>query len=69
LQFIRSQAFWSACRLPGELIAWDGRPVIIATFCAFALYPLAVVSAHNFAGLVVAFIIVVSEKSVNRPQK
>jgi len=50
LQFIRS-------RLPGELIAWDGRPVIIATFCAFALYPLAVVSAHNFAGLLVAFII------------
>ena len=33
------------------------RPFIVATFCAFALYPLAVVSAHNFAGLVVAFII------------
>ena len=33
------------------------RPFIIATFCAFALYPLAVVSAHNFAGLVGAFII------------
>ena len=33
------------------------RPFIIATFCAFALYPLAVVSAHNFAGLLVAFII------------
>jgi MFS family permease len=33
------------------------RPFIIATFCAFALYPLAVVGAHNFAGLVIAFII------------
>jgi len=33
------------------------RPFIIATFCAFALYPLAVVSAHDFTGLVIAFII------------
>lgn len=33
------------------------RPFIITTFCAFALYPLAVVSAHDFAGLVIAFII------------
>jgi MFS family permease len=33
------------------------RPFIIATFCAFALYPLAVVSAHDFAGLVIAFVI------------
>ncbi len=33
------------------------RPFIIATFCAFALYPLAIVSAHNFGGLVIAFII------------
>lgn len=33
------------------------RPFIIATFCAFALYPLAVVNAHDFAGLVIAFII------------
>ena len=33
------------------------RPFIIATFCAFALYPLAVISAHDFAGLVIAFII------------
>jgi MFS family permease len=33
------------------------RPFIIATFCAFALYPLAIVAAHNFAGLVIAFII------------
>ena len=33
------------------------RPFIVATFCAFALYPLAIVSAHNFGGLVIAFII------------
>ena len=33
------------------------RPFIIATFCAFALYPLAVISAHDFTGLVLAFII------------
>src|SRR5215510_14308651 len=33
------------------------RPFIIATFCAFALYPLAIISAHNFPGLVIAFII------------
>jgi len=33
------------------------RPFIIATFCAFALYPLAIIAAHDFAGLVIAFII------------
>lgn len=33
------------------------RPFIIATFCAFALYPLAVISARDFTGLVIAFII------------
>jgi MFS family permease len=33
------------------------RPFIIATFCAFALYPLAIVAAHDFIGLVIAFII------------
>jgi len=33
------------------------RPFIIATFCAFALYPLAIISAHDFGGLVMAFII------------
>lgn len=33
------------------------RPFIIATFCAFALYPLAIISSHNFGGLVIAFII------------
>jgi len=33
------------------------RPFIIATFCAFALYPMAIISAHDFGGLVIAFII------------
>ena len=33
------------------------RPFIIATFCAFALYPLAVIAARDFPGLVIAFII------------
>jgi MFS family permease len=33
------------------------RPFIIATFCAFALYPLAIISAQGFGGLVIAFII------------
>jgi MFS family permease len=33
------------------------RPFIIATFCAFALYPLAIIAASNFMGLVIAFII------------
>jgi len=33
------------------------RPFVLATFCAFALFPLAIVSAHGFAGLVIAFII------------
>jgi len=32
-------------------------PFIIATFCAFALYPLAIISAHDFTGLVIAFMI------------
>ena len=33
------------------------RPFIIATFCAFALYPLAIIAASSFVGLVIAFII------------
>jgi len=33
------------------------RPFIIVTFCAFALYPLAIISAHDFTGLVIAFMI------------
>jgi len=30
---------------------------VVATFCAFALFPLAIVSARGFGGLVIAFII------------
>jgi len=33
------------------------RPFIIATFCAFALYPWAIIAASNFIGLAIAFII------------
>jgi MFS family permease len=33
------------------------KPLVVATFVAFALFPLAVVSAHSFAGLVPAFVI------------
>lgn len=32
-------------------------PFVVATFCAFALYPLAIVSARGFGGLIIAFII------------
>jgi MFS family permease len=32
-------------------------PFVVATFCAFALFPLAIVSARGFGGLVIAFII------------
>ena len=33
------------------------KPVVIATFLCFAMYPVAVILARNFAGLVVAFVI------------
>src|ERR1051326_274908 len=33
------------------------RPFIIATLSAFALYPLAIIAAHDFIGLVIAFIV------------
>jgi MFS family permease len=33
------------------------RPFIILTFCAFALYPLAIISASDFSTLIIAFII------------
>ena len=32
-------------------------PFVVATFCAFALFPLAIVSAGGFGGLVIAFVI------------
>src|SRR5258708_34647183 len=33
------------------------RPFVIATFFCFALYPITVILAHNFGGLVLAFIV------------
>jgi MFS family permease len=33
------------------------RPFVVATFCAFALFPLAIVSARGFGGLVIAFVV------------
>jgi len=33
------------------------KPFVIATFFCFALYPITVILAHNFAGLVLAFIV------------
>jgi MFS family permease len=33
------------------------KPFVIATFFCFAMYPMAVILAHNFGGLVLAFII------------
>jgi MFS family permease len=45
--------------LPGARMARliGRKPLVVATFVAFALFPLAVVSAHSFAGLVPAFVI------------
>ncbi len=45
--------------LPGAMMArrMGRKPLVVATFVAFALFPLAVVSAHSFAGLVPAFVI------------
>src|SRR5207245_1048356 len=33
------------------------KPFVVATFFCFALYPIAVILAHNFGGLVLAFIV------------
>jgi MFS family permease len=45
--------------LPGARMAMriGRKPLVVATFVAFALFPLTVVSAHSFAGLVPAFVI------------
>jgi MFS family permease len=47
------------CYLPAARLAdrIGRKPLVIATFLAFALFPLAVISAHSFTGLVGAFII------------
>ena len=33
------------------------KPVVIATFFCFALYPITVILAHNFGGLILAFVV------------
>jgi MFS family permease len=47
------------CYLPAARLAdrIGRKPFVIATFTAFSLFPVAVVLAHSFAGLVVAFVI------------
>jgi MFS family permease len=47
------------CYLPAARLAdrIGRKPLVIATFLAFALFPLAVVAAHSFSGLVGAFVI------------
>jgi MFS family permease len=45
--------------LPAARLAeWTGKkPFVVATFIAFAMFPLAVVASHSFAALVLAFIV------------
>jgi MFS family permease len=45
--------------LPGARLAqrFGRKPLVTATFLAFALFPIAVVAARSFAGLVAAFVI------------
>jgi MFS family permease len=47
------------CSLPASHMAdrLGRKPFVVATFIAFACFPLAVVSAHSFAGLVLAFVV------------
>jgi MFS family permease len=47
------------CSLPASRLAdrWGKKPFVVATFVAFSCFPLAVVAAHSFAGLVLAFIV------------
>jgi MFS family permease len=48
-----------ACSLPAARLAdrWGKKPFVIATFVAFTCFPVAVVAAHSFMGLVLAFVI------------
>ncbi|HET9466121.1 MAG TPA: MFS transporter [Gemmatimonadales bacterium] len=48
-----------ACSLPAARLAdrLGRKPFVVATFLAFACFPLAVVSAHSFSGLVLAFVV------------
>jgi MFS family permease len=47
------------CYIPAARLAdrVGRKPLVIATFLAFSLFPLAVTMAHTFAGLVAAFVI------------
>ena len=47
------------CYLPAARLAdrVGRKPLVIATFIAFSLFPIAVILAHSFAGLVLAFVI------------
>lgn len=47
------------CYLPAARLAdrIGRKPLVIATFVAFSLFPVAVILAHSFAGLVMAFVI------------
>jgi MFS family permease len=47
------------CSLPAARLAdrLGRKPFVIATFLAFTCFPLAVVAAHSFAGLVLAFVV------------
>lgn len=47
-------AYLPAARLADRV---GRKPLVIATFIAFAAFPLAVISAHSFAGLVAAFVV------------
>ena len=47
-------AYLPAARLADRI---GRKPLVIATFIAFAAFPLAVISAHSFAGLAAAFVI------------
>jgi MFS family permease len=48
-----------ACSLPAARLAdrWGKKPFVVATFVAFTCFPVAVVAAHSFMGLVLAFVI------------
>jgi MFS family permease len=47
------------CYLPAARLAdrFGRKPFVIATFTAFSLFPIAVILAHSFAGLVGAFVL------------
>jgi MFS family permease len=47
------------CSLPAARLAdrLGRKPFVIATFVAFTCFPLAVVAAHSFGGLVLAFVV------------